>query len=132
MDFPDVTKEGTKIYLDLMLFSGDVDLKHQDQEGVEANKYYLSNKIFYSVHLNDGIENILFKVTGNSNSFYMVQYKIINSDDESDDENTIESGVNYITSKSVRQQGNIKKKLNLINFKFEFEQPYLVTFYSPN
>jgi len=78
------------------------------------------------------MDSILFKVIGNSNAFYMIQYQIINSNQQSDDKNTIESGVNYITTKSVDQTKNFKKYLNLTNFKVEFEQPYLVTFYSPN
>ena len=131
--FPQVAKTGTKIYLDLMIFSGDVDLNCTALEtSVQANKYYLSNKIFYSVHLLEEMENIIFKVVGISNAFYMVQYQIINSDDQSDDENTIESGVNFITTKSVGNKDNLKKILNLMNFKAEFNQPYLVTFYSPN
>ena len=132
VDFPEVAKEGTKIYLDLMLFSGDVDLEYQEQEGVTANKYYISNKIFYSVHLNEGMQKIIFKVIGKSNAFYIIQYQIINSNEQSDDKNTIESGVNYITTKNVDQTDNLKKYLYLKNFKVEYEEPYLVTFYSPN
>ena len=133
VNFPEVAKEGTKIYLDLMLFSGDVDLNCLAlEDSVKANKYYLSNKIFYSVHLLKEMNNIIFRVVGIKNAFYTVQYKIINSDEEADDENTIESGVNYITSKGIGDEDNLRKILYLINFKVDFNQPYLVTFYSPN
>ena len=132
VNFPEVAQDGVIMYLDLMLFSGDVDLVYEGQEDVKANKYYLSNKIFYSIHLKRGMKEIKFYVLGNTNAFYMVQYQIINSNKESDDENTIESGVNYITTKNVDDKNNLKKNLNLINYKIEFKQPYLVTLYSPN
>ena len=40
-----------KVYLDLIVFSGDVDLiiENDDYE-VDSHKYYISNKIFYSIH----------------------------------------------------------------------------------
>ena len=47
----DLSKEGIDlIYLDLLIFSGDADLELVNFKGT-ANKYYLSNKIFYSIHL---------------------------------------------------------------------------------
>ena len=114
INFPEVVKEGTKIYLDLMIFSGDVDLRcNALEDTVKANKFYLSNKIFYSVHLLKNMNNIIFTVVGISNAYYTVQYKIINSDEEVDDENTIESGVNYITSKSAGNEDNLRKTINL-------------------
>ena len=40
-----------KIYLDLMIFSGDV--YFDIDSSMEASKYFLSNKIFYSIHVKD-------------------------------------------------------------------------------
>ena len=119
------------IYLDMMLFSGDADLKINNFTG-EANKYYLSNKIFYSIHL-DKTENLDFSVVANSPCFYMIQYQLIKIG-VSDDINTIESGVNYITSKYFTNTEYVlsTKHIDLINYKYEFDQDYLVNFYSPN
>ena len=119
------------IYLDMMLFSGDADLKINNFTG-EANKYYLSNKIFYSIHLNNN-ENLDFSIVANSPCFYMIQYQLIKIG-VSDDINTIESGVNYITSKYFTNTDYVlsTKHIDLINYKYEFDQDYLVNFYSPN
>ena len=38
-----------KVYLDLIIFSGDVNVEIENSNGLEAHKYYLSNKIFYSI-----------------------------------------------------------------------------------
>ena len=118
-----------RLYIDLMIFSGDADLNIPDFDG-EANKYYLSNKIFYSVHLDKNTKDALdFNVKANTNTFYMLQYQLMDSVNK--DKNIIESGVNYITSKSI-DAPNLSKYLELLNFKRAYKIPYLATFYSPN
>ena len=120
------------LYLDLMIFSGDVNIIIDNFDAIK-NKYYLSNKIFYSIHLNDTHygKSLEFKVKANINSFYMIQYKLISKN--SKDSNTIESGVNYITSKYIDNNSEeMVKHIELINYKYEFDQSYLVNFYSPN
>jgi hypothetical protein len=63
----------------------------------------------------------------------MIQYQLIKIG-VSDDINTIESGVNYITSKYFTNTEYVlsTKHIDLINYKYEFDQDYLVNFYSPN
>ena len=118
-----------RIYIDMMIFSGDADLILYDFNG-EANKYYLSNKIFYSIHTNGYTkETIEFSVKANYNTFYILQYQLMKESNQ--DKNMIESGVNYITSKNIEADNNVKY-LNLINYKNEFNVSYLATFYSPN
>ena len=121
-----------KIYLDMMIFSGDADLSVDDFKGV-ANKYYLSNKIFYSIHMDNYTENSLkFSVKANHETFYMVNYQLIKKGN-SDDINTIESGINYITSKyEDKISSNLTKRLDFINYGYEYNQSYLVTLLSPN
>ena len=83
-----------RIYIDMMIFSGDADLILYDFNG-EANKYYLSNKIFYSIHTNGYTkETIEFSVKANYNTFYILQYQLMKESNQ--DKNMIESGVNYI------------------------------------
>ena len=120
------------IYLDLLLFSGDADIVLPNFKGT-AHKYYLSNKIFYSIHLDDNKPNNLeFRINATEKTFYMVQYKLLKSN-KVDDMNTLESGINYITSKYYNESiSKTSKHLQFLNFKYEFNQPYLVTFYSPN
>ena len=118
------------LYLDLFLFSGDADISFDNFRG-EINKYYLSNKIFFTVHL-DNTDHLAFFVNASQNSFYMVHYQFVEFGGR-DDKNTIESGVNYITSKFLgKENDNLQKKIELINFKYYYNQSYLMTFYSPN
>ena len=126
-----VNEDADKIYLDMMLFSGDSDLVLPNFEGT-AHKYYLSNKIFYSIHLGDKKPTFLdFEVKASNKTFYMIQYKLLKSG-VNDDVNTIASGINYITSKLYDDTNQATKHIQLVNFKPEYELPYLVTFYSPN
>ena len=120
------------IYLDLIFFSGDADLNFNDLKG-EANKYYLSNKIFYSIELDNNTENLEFNIKANNNCFYMVQYQIMKIG-FSDEINIVESGVNYITSKYYINYDYtlFSKHIDFINYKYEQDQAYLVNFYSPN
>ena len=128
-----INLEGEKrplLYLDMLLFSGDANIELSNFRG-EGNKYYLSNKIYYSVHL-DGLDSLEFTIKASSNSFYMIQYQFEEQGDEND-KNTIESGVNYITSKFLDEDHlDSEKFIDLINFKYEHKQPYLVSLYSPN
>ena len=121
------------IYLDMMIFSGDADIIINNFQG-EANKYYLSNKIFYSIHLiKNKTENLNFTILANSPCFYTIQYQLFKIG-LSDEINTIESGVNYITSKFYTNYKYIlsTKHIDLINYKYEFDQDYLIDIYSPN
>ena len=60
----------------------------------------------------------------------MVNY-IILDEDNSEDKNSIDSGVNYITLKTVGTD-NVEKAVYLKNTKYEDNQPFMATFYSPN
>ena len=121
-----------KIYLDMLIFSGDASLELDNFSGI-ANKYYLSNKIFYSIHLDDYNENSLnFKVKATNATFYMVNYQLIKKDN-TDDANTIESGVNYITSKyEEKDSEKLVKRLDFTNYGVDFNQSYLISLFSPN
>ena len=121
-----------KIYIDidLLIFSGDVDISiNGKNENITVDKYYLSNKIFYSVHNVGSIEILKFEISAYSNAFYNMQYQI-KKDGNSEDINTLDSGINYITSKRV--DSPVNKTIILTNQQVENEQPYLATFYSPN
>jgi hypothetical protein len=48
-----------------------------------------------------------------------------------EDKISLESGINYITSKDV-DGTNKEKSIYLKNFKYEESQPYMASFYSPN
>jgi len=124
-----------QINLDFLLFSGDADIVLPDTfTGENANKYYLSNKIFYSIRfMLDKPDSFEFYINTTEAAFYMVQYKLLKNGISIEDMNILESGINYITSKAyggVFDQN--PKHLEFLNLNYEFSQPYLVTLYSPN
>ena len=129
-----LNEDADLIYLDMMIFSGDADLILPSFQGT-AHKYYLSNKVFYSIHLDNNKPDFLeFIVNAIDKTFYMVNYQLIKSG-VSGEKNIIESGYNYITSKLIESnyvlEGN-KKIIDLKNFEHGYQTPYLATFYSPN
>ena len=135
--FPPNVAQDDKVYLDLTIFNGDADIElNKNYKGSNSNKYYLSNKVFYSVHYEnvfseDEEQAFEFNVVAKSNVFYMVNYQVIYKD-ESSDINTLESGINYITAKNVDDSKNLQKTILLSNFKVENGSPFMATFYSPN
>ena len=130
-----LNKDFDLIYLDMMIFSGDADLILPTYQNI-SHKYYLSNKIFYSIHLNTNNKPdfLEFIVNAIDKTFYMVNYQLIKNG-VSEEKNIIESGYNYITSKYIDSnsvlEGN-KKIIDLKNFEHGYQTPYLATFYSPN
>ena len=122
-----------RVFLDLMIFTGDVDIRLHGFQEHQAHKYYLSSKIYYSIRVNTNeTQQIMFDVIAHKNSFYMVQYQLIKRRDEAAFLNTIESGINYIASITSGRPQSERKIFDFINYKYEFMVPYLVTFYSQN
>ena len=126
-----------KIYLDFIIFSGDIEVIFDTNFGNNIHKYYLSNKIYYSITITSENKNneILFEVKAHINSFYMVQYQIVKTNIDSKYTNKIESGINFISSIDISSNKEVvepKKFLELINFKSEYEVPYLITLSSQN
>ena len=120
-----------KIYLDLMIFSGDV--YFDIDSSMEASKYFLSNKIFYSIHVKDYDKKVEFSVTASKNSFYLIQYQLVyKTKEDSFRTNTVESGVNFLESLYIGEETSLYKYIDFLNFKTESNIPYLVNFYSQN
>ena len=128
---PRNSKDYELLYLDLLLFSGDVDIKPKTS-GIVFNKHYLSNKIFLSIHLEQNdIETLEFSVIAKKNSYYMYDYSFFWKDIK--DINKLNSGINYITSKFIDEQtDDFSKNIQLKNLDYESSKPFLISFYSPN
>ena len=126
----------TKIHLDTLVISGDVNynLRNEDNQEIASNKYYLANKIFYSVHLTDrrnyGLKRIIVDVTAKVNSYYLIEYKVARGED-SEFSNTIYDGINYLISFSPKV-GDNRKLVSVHNSKLYKDNSYLVNFYSLN
>ena len=127
-------KDLAKIYLDLIIFSGDVDFEIETQSiSKTAHKYFLSNKIFYSITVNDNDDKIInFKVTAQKKSFYLIQYQLVRKGDESKNINKIESGINYIQSIFIGEGADYMKYVDFENLNYEKLSPFLINFYSEN
>ena len=134
----DISKEEKieKVYLDLIVFSGDVtfDIESDEIPPEDAHKYFISNKIFYSIHINSSIKKINSRVTAEKNSFYMIQYQIARSEEEDESKNLykIDSGINYIQSIFVGDNSDYMKYIDFENLKYETLSPFFVNFYSEN
>jgi hypothetical protein len=91
----------------------------------------LSNKVFYSIDYSFKKEEFMeFTVKAKKNVFYMVNYLLIYNG-QKEDKITLESGINYITSKDV-DDSNKDKIIYLKNFRYETSKSYMASFYSPN
>ena len=134
----DISKEENieKVYLDLIVFSGDVtfDIESDEIPPEDAHKYFISNKIFYSIHINSSIKKINSRVTAEKNSFYMIQYQLVRSEEEDESKNLykIDSGINYIQSIFVGDNSDYMKYIDFENLKYETLSPFFVNFYSEN
>ena len=120
------------LYLDLLLFSGDVDIIPKTSD-LDFNKHYLSNKIFLSIHLenNDEIKILEFSVIAKKNSYFMCDYNFFMKGMK--DINKLNSGINYITSKFIDEQtDDFSKNIQLNNSDYQARKPFLISFYSPN
>ena len=126
-----------KIYVDLMIYSGDVILK-TDKDEKEAHKYQTANKIFYSINLKElKIDTIDFEVIAKKNSFYSIQYTLVRQKEkDSSLINNVPNGVNYlITIDPFADTDSLmpqKKIMNFLNMRTSDNHPFLVNFYSLN
>ena len=130
----DEYKNVEKIYLDLILFSGDVKFNFITKTKKDLKPYFLSNKIFYSINVTDldsTEKKINFNIIANKNSFYMVQYQLVFKGDQSNQTNLLESGVNYIESIEATNS-NKYKYIEISNFRVQENFPFLTNFYSQN
>ena len=126
-------KDLAKVYLDLIIFSGDVDFEIETESiSKNAHKYFLSNKIFYSISVKENDKVIDFKVTAQQKSFYLIQYQLVRNGDESNNINKIESGINYIQSIFIGEGADYMKYVDFENLNYEQLSPFLINFYSEN
>ena len=127
-------KAVTKVHVDIFVVSGDIDLNLNGNENlnINAHKYYLSNKIFYSISMNDnkGLKKIIADVKAKVNTYYIIEYKLVKGS-ENEKINDIYSGINYLVP-VPKEVGANKKIINIHNVKILANDFYLASFYSLN
>ena len=130
----------TKIYLDLYLYTGDVNftdffafIKKEGELGLEAHQYSLANKVFYSMTVtNNANKEIRFSVSAIKNSFYTISYQLVRSNEDfSVGTNIVESGASYLQSIDLTWDQKIKH-IKLQNTKTNLGSPFLTNFFSLN
>ena len=121
-----------KIFIDLQVISGDIFIDINAPSPYTYTKYEVSNKIFYSIHVNkeEGpFSDITFEVDAKNNSYYLVSYLVI-KDSLEESLHYLDSGMNYLEAvdKTIGKQTSIFFTNNQKNKNF----PFLVNFYSLN
>ena len=121
-----------KVFIDLQVISGDIFLDINAPSPYTYTKYEVSNKIFYSIHVNKEqgpFSEITFQVDAKNNSYYLVSYLVI-KDATEESLHSLESGMNYLEAcdKTLGKQTTIYFTNNQKYKKF----PFFVSFYSLN
>ena len=131
-------KNVEKIYVDLMIFTGDI-IFNSIEKNLISRKLYNANKIFYSIILDQTLQNqeLNFNVTGSKNSYYSIKYMLVGLNDDSWITNIIETGVSYLVTidpEGKDSTGEIKpyKFVKFSNLKLIENIPFLVNFNSLN
>ena len=131
-------KNTEKIYVDLMVFTGDI-IFNPIETNLQTKKLYNANKIFYIITLDQSssTQEVNFKVTGSKNSYYSIKYMLVKQNDDSWITNIIETGVSYLVTidpEGKDSQGGLKpyKLIKFSNLKIYENIPFLVNFNSLN
>ena len=92
-------KDIEKIYIDLMVFTGDI-IVNLTETNIIAKKLYNANKIFFIITADQITTNqeINLNVIGSKNSYYSIKYMLVRKNDDSWITNIIESGVSYLVT----------------------------------
>ena len=127
-----------KIYVDLMVFTGDI-IFNPIETNLQSKKLYNANKIFYIITLDQSLvtQEVNFKATGSKNSYYSIKYMLVRKNDDSWITNLIESGVSYLVTIDPEGKDSTgeKKPYKLVKFsnlKIYENIPFLVNFNSLN
>ena len=133
IDF-DYDRRITKIHLDTLVVNGDVTFTLRDEIGneIDANKYYLANKIFYSVSKskNKGLTRIIVDIEAKLNSYYLMEYNLVRGD-KTESVNDIYDGINNLIPIHPINEEN-DKIINIHNVRSLSDSKYLTSFYSLN
>ena len=127
-------KSSTKVHVDIFVLSGDVNFKLKDENNkdIVSHKYYLANKIFHSINLeeNRGINKIIVDIEAIINSFYIIEYKLVRGT-ESELTNDMYTGINYLIPILPSKDANTKR-IDIYNIKLLKDDLSFISFYSLN
>jgi hypothetical protein len=124
-----------KIYVDTLVISGDVSFTLKDAKTnleINSHKYYLGNKIFYSIAKsnNPNTKSIRVEIFAKKNSYYVVEYKLLKTGYEQT-LNEVYAGINYLIP-VPKQENENQKLLTINNVRLLKDNKYLTSFKSLN
>jgi hypothetical protein len=129
------------IYIDVITFSGEVNVIQDIQDGITCNQYSSINKIYLSFRFEKPSENlsdITFSIKAITNSYYAVlnnlgRGEIIEKD--SIIEHELKSGISYLVTLNFEKLDIFDFGNKVVNFKKEKNYdlfPFMINFYSLN
>ena len=121
-----------KVFIDLQVISGDIFIDINAPSPYTYTKYEVSNKIFYSIHVNkeEGpFSDITFHVDAKNNSYYLVSYLVI-KDSSEESLHYLDSGMDYLEAVDKKIGGKVSIFFTN-NQKFK-NFPFFVNFLSLN
>ncbi len=129
-----------KIYVDIMVFSGELEVQTEGFDDHIYHKYYSANKVFLSITLtHDELDQgyVLFYVHATKNSYYIIQSSLVREGDDSWLTNELPSGMSYLVTVDPSAQDAegklpMRKDVKFENINVDDEVPYLVNFHSLN
>ena len=128
-----------KIQIDFLVVVGDVSFQlfnaETNTELTDAHKYYLANKIFYSITVNDtinnGLKKIRCKIQSKNQSYYIVEYRIVRNK-TGEETNYIYSSINYLIPVFQNQENFGTKFIQINSVPIIMPKSYFASFYSLN
>ena len=129
------------IYIDVIAFSGEVNVIQDIQDDITCNKYISINKIYLSCKVGKPSENfsdITFSIKATSNSYYTVLYYLVRGEiDEMDSliRYELPSGITYLVTLNVSKLDMENFGNKVVGFTKEKNYdlfPFMVNFYSLN
>ena len=128
-------KNGIKIQrltIDIMIYSGDITFNiNNSDDKLDINKYYLSNKIVFSLNLAQSrIDRIEVEYNAILNSFFTIKYSNYSYNLEELEEKIL-SGENYLVEIDPNTYKK-RKTVYLSNYRTKKGQAFLVNFYALN
>ena len=128
-----------KIQVDFLVVVGDVSFQLLNAETnttlADAHKYYLANKIFYSITIDDsrnaGLKKIKCVIKSKQHSYYIVEYRIVR-DKTGEETNYMYSSMNNLIPVFQNQENFGTKYIQINSVPIIMPKTYIATFHSLN
>ena len=129
------------IYIDIITFSGEINVIQDIQDGISCNQYSSINKIYLSCRFekpSENLFNITFAIKATSNSYYTVLYNLGRGEiDEMGSviKHELQSGISYLVTlnTSKLKMENFGNKVVIFTKEKNYDSfPFMINFYSLN